>query len=719
MPDSLQNSRPVSPLSLWLSPGNPGGGVARPRRERQVMKFSRYLLFGCLTMVSVAVAQNFLTITSSVLPAASSAVPYSTTLAASGGQPPYSWSALNALPAGLSLSADGSITGTPTAAPGSYNFAVKLTDASGTTTSQTVFLTVQASTITIAATTLPGGIVGQSYPATTLAASGGTPPYHWSASSGFPPGLALSASSGGIAGTPTSAGTFNFTVQAADAVGNVATRSFTITVSAAALSISTTSPVPAGTAGSPYSTTFAAENGVPPYTWVVIAGNPGGLTLTQSGTLQGTPQTTGTYSFTVQVTDSAAAHASQQFSLAINGPSLTVTAPTLPSATLGGPYPAQTFSASGGTPPYAWSVASGALPAGLKLDPIQGTLSGTPTAPGTFTFTVQATDSKGLTGSKSVSLTVVSTGLSITNAPQLPNATLGSPFTLQMTAIGGTPPYSWSANGLPSGVAINSSSGLISGTVATAGQLLFTVTVRDAALTSVSALFQLSVVPPSLPPVTISGMPATAQPLQQYQINVSLGSSYPANVTGTALLTFAPDSGAGDGTLQFASGGQSALFTIPAGSISAVPLMFQAGTVSGTITLSLRLQAGGADLTPDPAPSATTQLPKLAPVITSTAVTRNGNTVSVQIVGYATSREVTQATFNFAAAQGQSLQTSQFIVPVDSLFSSYFSNAANSSTGGQFVYTQPFTIQGDANAVLPQDVALTNRIGTVTATVGK
>ena len=160
-----------------------------------------------------------------------------------------------------------------------------------------------------------------------LAATGGITPYTWSIVAGtLPPGLQLNTSTGAISGTASGAGVSNFTVQVADAEGPPATASkaLSITISPAVpLSITTTS-LPAGTAGSPYSAPITAIGGVYPYTWSVIFGKiPDGLTLNSStGVLAGTPQNVGVSNFTVQVTDAEtpAVSVTAQLSLTINSP---------------------------------------------------------------------------------------------------------------------------------------------------------------------------------------------------------------------------------------------------------------------------------------------------------------------------------------------------------------------------------------------------------------
>jgi len=148
-------------------------------------------------------------------------------------------------------------------------------------------------------------------------------------------------------------------------------------------------------------------------------------------------------------------------------------------------------------------------------------------------------------------------------------------------------------------------------------------------------------------------------------------------------------------------------------------LALQTGTVAGQLSVSLRLQAGGHDVTPSPAPVLSAHIDQAAPVVQSATVTRTTNGFSIQIAGYSTSREITQAIFTFGAASGQMLQNSQITVPVDTIFGKWYQDPATTAYGSQFVFAQPFTIQGDASAVTPQSVTLVNRKGTVTAQLGQ
>ena len=126
-----------------------------------------------------------------------------------------------------------------------------------------------------------------------------------------------------------------------------------------------------------------------------------------TGDLQGTPQTAGTFNFTVQAADRSGATATQSYSLVINPPTLLITVVSpLPAGAVGVAYSQKLpVAVSGGTPPYVWSVTAGLVP-GLTFDPATLTLSGTPTAGGSYNLTVQATDSTNLSATKSLGLTV-------------------------------------------------------------------------------------------------------------------------------------------------------------------------------------------------------------------------------------------------------------------------------------------------------------------------
>ncbi len=172
-----------------------------------------------------------ITITPASLPAAAAGVPYENVLQASGGVAPYQFSRTGNLPAGLALSSDGRISGTPTS-PGAETFTVTATDARGCTGTRTYSLAVTCGgiVVSLSPSTLPDGAVGVPY-ALTITASGGMSPHTFQASGDLPPGLGLS-SSGELSGTPSTAGSFNFEVIATDAAGCTGSRTYGLTVTA-------------------------------------------------------------------------------------------------------------------------------------------------------------------------------------------------------------------------------------------------------------------------------------------------------------------------------------------------------------------------------------------------------------------------------------------------------------------------------------------------------
>ena len=174
----------------------------------------------------------------------------------------------------------------------------------------------------------------------------------------------------------------------------------------------TTSGLPQGTVNAGYSATLAASGGVTPYNWSVIAGSlPNGLGLNQStGVISGTPTLAGNFAFTAQVSDSQnPSHTdSKPLSITINPapvapPNITTT--SLPNAQRNVGY-SQTVHATGGVTPYIWSVASGALPAGLTLNGSTGVISGSPTKKGTSSFVVRVRDSQGVPAEDTQSLSI-------------------------------------------------------------------------------------------------------------------------------------------------------------------------------------------------------------------------------------------------------------------------------------------------------------------------
>src|SRR6266851_10050934 len=203
------------------------------------------------------------------------------------------------------------------------------------------------------------------------------------------------------------------------------------------------------TQGTPYSVTFSATGGTPPYSFAVDTSSvlPPGLSLTPGGILNGTPTTSGSFQFGIVVSDSSC-RTTWNMTLNVSAtapppcPQITIAPSLLSNATQGTPY-SVTFSATGGTPPYSFALGSGSLPPGMSVTP-GGILSGTPTTSGTFQFAIVVTDSVHCSTTWNITLNVA-TGTAcppITISPStLPNATQNSPYNASLGAAGGTPPY--------------------------------------------------------------------------------------------------------------------------------------------------------------------------------------------------------------------------------------------------------------------------------------
>ncbi len=225
-------------------------------------------------------------------------------------------------------------------------------------------------------------------------------------------------------------------------------------------------------------------------------GLPAGLTINSStGLISGTPSTAGTYAVTVTVTDTNGAAGATSFTWTVNGSTgntVTVTNPGNQTGTVGAAASLQisaTDSASGQTLTYS---ATG-LPAGLSITPSTGLVSGTPSAAGSSSVTVSAKDTTGATGSASFTWTISSaTGNTVTvTNPGNQTGTVGAAASLQISATDSASgqTLTYSATGLPAGLSIGSSTGLISGTPSAAGSSSVTVSAKDTTGATGSASF--------------------------------------------------------------------------------------------------------------------------------------------------------------------------------------------------------------------------------------
>ncbi|WP_296599920.1 putative Ig domain-containing protein [Phenylobacterium sp.] len=478
-------------------------------------------------------------------------VPYSHEpfLTASGGSAPYAFTVSGGVPTGLVVNSDGTVSGTTCGSNGSFSLSGSVRDATNATASISPSLIVNRApaggcSLTFSLGALPSATLGQSY-STTITASGinGTASYSLNSGS-LPTGLSLS-SSGVLSGTPTGAGSYTFTILAQDTAGDTGVSpAYTITVSAASISI-TTASLNALQVGAAFSQTLSATGGTAPYSFAVTSGSlPGGLSLAGGGGLSGTPTTAGAYSFTVTVTDANSSTANRAYSGSVAA-ALSISTTSVATPVVGVAY-SQAISATGGTAPVTFAVSAGALPAGLALNGTSGAITGTPTTSGAFSFSITATDAGSRTATRAYSGSVAA-AVSITTA-SLSAPTVGAAYSQTLGATGGTSPYSFSvtSGSLPAGLSL-ASGGAITGTPTTAGAYSFTVTVTDAASATASQAYSGTV---AAAPVSLAITGSLSAPTVGAAYSQTLGAT-----GGTSPYSFSVTSGSLPAGLSLASGG--------------------------------------------------------------------------------------------------------------------------------------------------------------------
>lgn len=334
------------------------------------------------------------------LAAAHTNAPYSQSITGQGSSAIASWTIISGqLPPGLALGNAQTnanvaiISGTPTQV-GSFSFTIQATDYTLPQTATLSTTIVVDSNLTITKATLKDGEQTQSY-LDTFTAVNGTAPLKWSVNGPLPPGLTLNTSTGQVSGKPTQWGGYPYTVTVSDSNTTPQTDAGQSLVNIAQVVqiIGALNPAYINT---PYTTYLTAIGGYYPYTWAITSGSlPPGLTLGGAGGfIAGTPTQMGSYSFVLQVSDSASPPVltSQPYTMSVTPTPVSVLGNLLSPAPVNVPYHSQ-IPISGGTPPYIFSISSGNLPPGLSLDPSTGYIDGTPTQVGTFNFTATGQDS--------------------------------------------------------------------------------------------------------------------------------------------------------------------------------------------------------------------------------------------------------------------------------------------------------------------------------------
>ena len=431
------------------------------------------LVIGCQTITVTNPSSSTGTIQVALTPASS----YTFTAANTIGTVTFTLNS-GSLPAGVTLTTAGVLTGTPTAT-GSFPITVKATDANGCFgVSPTYTLVINCQTITVTNPATTTGTVSAPFTQTfTQTGANGTATF--TTASTLPAGLTL-ATNGTLSGTPTQPGTFPIVVTVTDSNGCTGTgATYTLVIGCQVITV-TNPATTSGPAGTPLSVTFTQTGGIPPITWSESGALPTGLTFhTATGVLDGTPTQGGTFPITVTATDvNGCTGTGPTYNLTITCPVITVTNPGVSTGTAGVAF-SQTFTQSGGQGTITWSE-TGALPAGITLNPSTGVLSGTTSQVGTFPITVTATDQNGCTGTGATyNLTINCQTITVTN-PGVNTGTVDAPFSQTFTVTGILGTVTWSETGaLPAGITLSPTTGVLSGTPTVPGSFPITVKATD------------------------------------------------------------------------------------------------------------------------------------------------------------------------------------------------------------------------------------------------
>lgn len=510
---------------------------------------------------------------------------------ASGGTPPYTLSATG-LPAGLSFSGS-TLSGAPTV-PGTYFVFINASDSGG----RSAFLAVSFSVLGFNNTSLPPASAFIRYTANVQAA-GGIPPYTYSAT-GTPPGINVFPD-GSVAGATAKTGTYSIAVTASDSGGVTATGTFSLVVSAAPALKVPGGALSSATIQTPSSQVLSATGGAPPYSWTLAGGAlPDGMSLQTSGTLSGAPTRIGAFAFAAQATDTSGGSATGTFTITVNPQPVTINTPSpLLSGMVSVDYPEQTLSASGGTPPYQFKVTGGSLPAGLALS-TTGAISGTPTAVGSYSFTVTASDSAtpAASGSATFALSIrpfgvdlmLSAGaLSFSEAAGSTSVPPGETVELESTDPSQALNYTAAITGAPSWVSISSAGGTTPGAI-------------SISLTSAALTLATSGSPYSASLVVTCTSPVCSGRTQTVPISLAVTSTPPQLTLVNDSLSFETLASAPQATTETlgisnTGGGSLGIASVTCGASWCQPNA-QAGSIGGGSTTNINVTADPTGLNP-------------------------------------------------------------------------------------------------------------------------
>jgi VCBS repeat-containing protein len=514
---------------------------------------------GCFATSSYTLTINCqtITVTKPVVTTGTVDASFSQTFTQTGAHGTATFTTASTLPAGLSLSTAGVLSGTPTV-KGTFPIVVTVTDSNGCTgTSTTYNLVINCQTITVTNPGVNSGTTNQAF-SQQFTQSGAHGSATFTTASTLPTGFSLSTS-GLLSGTTLQHGTFPIVVTVTDSNGCTGSgATYTLTINCQTITV--TNPVnTSGTVNAAFSEQFSQSGALGGATFTTASTLPNGLSLSTSGLLSGTPTQSGTFPIVVTVTDGGGCTGTgATYTLVIACNVITVTNPATNTGTAGTLFNQQ-FTQSGGTGTVTWSE-TGALPSGITLNTSTGFLTGTTSQTGSFPITVTATDSNGCQGTGSTyTLTINCQTITITNPAQT-SVQAGATINATFTATGILGSATWTETGsLPSGITL-SSAGVLSGSTNSTGTYPITVKVTDTNGCFATSSYTLTV---TCPTITVTRTGGGSFPAATFNVGYPAGNTFTATCTGCGP-TF---------HWAFPNGGQppGINLTIVAASLSGIP----------------------------------------------------------------------------------------------------------------------------------------------------
>lgn len=403
------------------------------------------------------------------------------------------------VPAGLAVSSLGSVFGVPMTA-GNYTFSVRARDARGAETIQQLDIVVNTPPVW----SLPSGSafradLNEEYESVFTATDADGDAITFSLTTGsLPQGLTLEPD-GTLHGTASTPGFTTFTVAATDARGAATLQAFSFDVGSIPVWLTPEGALPNALVGQTYSKLLEADDADGDrLTYVLESGSlPPGLSVHSTGMLSGLATEAGSFSFVVRVFDGRGNDAFRSFTLDVTTPPTWQTAAELPVAEIDAPYGTTLVATDADGETVAYRLANdSSLPPGLTLDSATGVLSGTPTVGGRHSFSIEAYDPRGGATARTFTLAVTTVPVWSTPAGALPPAVVGESYAtvVRATDVDLDPlTYQLAGGALPPGLALDASTGAITGTPSQAGEYAFDMRVTDAQGATVDNSFSITV----------------------------------------------------------------------------------------------------------------------------------------------------------------------------------------------------------------------------------